>query len=103
MRDDEVPEQRFVRSRISKASDVGDAERRGSAELLYEGAEFDVGMGNAAEAPMAAAAAGVRPPRPSNWGSMTKAPENKLEEAQRGKVGWSGVMTPWVYPGSRPT
>ena len=34
--------------------------------------QCNVGMGNAAEAPVAAAAAGVRPPKPSNWGSMTK-------------------------------
>jgi len=43
-----------------------------AAEVLYEGAECDVYMRNAAKAPVAAAAAGMRPPRPSNWGSMTK-------------------------------
>jgi len=29
-------------------------------------------LGNADKAPVAAAAAGVRPPRPSNWGTMKK-------------------------------
>ena len=43
-----------------------------AAEALYEGAECDVDMGNAVEAPMPAAEAGVRPPRPSNWESMSK-------------------------------
>ena len=42
-----------------------------AAELLYEGEECDVDMG-AALAATAAAAAGV-PPRPSNWGTMTRA------------------------------
>jgi len=40
-----------------------------AAEVLNEGAECDVGMGNAAEAPVAAAATGVRPPRTADWGS----------------------------------
>jgi len=45
-----------------------------AAEMLYEGAECDVDMGNAAEASAttATAAARVRPPRPANWGTMTK-------------------------------
>ena len=38
-----------------------------AAETLHEGAEYDAETGDAAEAPEAAAAAGVRPPRPSNW------------------------------------
>ena len=44
------------------------------AEVFYDGAECDVDTGNAAEAsaPTAATAAGVRPPRPSNWSAMTK-------------------------------
>ena len=44
-----------------------------AAETLHEGAEYDTETGGAAEASEAAAAAGVRPPRPSNWGTMTKA------------------------------
>ena len=43
-----------------------------AAEVLYEGAECDVDMGNVAEAPVAAAAGEVRPPRPANWVTMTK-------------------------------
>ena len=45
-----------------------------AAEVLYEGAEFDVDMGNAAEAlaATAAAAARVRLPRPANWGTTTR-------------------------------
>jgi len=57
-----------------------------AAGFLYEGAECDVGMGNAAEAPeaTAAAAAGVRPPRPANWGTMTKGLiKTTLETARR--------------------
>ena len=44
-----------------------------AAEVLYEGAKFDVDMGNAAEAleTTAAAAARVRPPRPVDLGTMT--------------------------------
>ena len=41
-----------------------------AAETLHEGAEYDTESGNAAEASEVAAAAGVRPPRPSNWGTM---------------------------------
>ena len=45
-----------------------------AAEVLYEGAECDVDMGNAAgaSATTAAAAARVRPPRPVNWSTMTR-------------------------------
>jgi len=41
---------------------------------VYGAEAKDVDMGNAAEAPEAttAAAAGVRPPRPSNWSAITK-------------------------------
>ena len=40
-----------------------------AAEVLYEEAEFDVDMGNAAEAPVAAATARVRPALPQEeWG-----------------------------------
>ena len=42
-----------------------------AAEALLEGAEYDAETGDIAGA-SEAAAAGVRPPRPSNWGSMTK-------------------------------
>ena len=45
---------------------------RQAAEVLYEGVECDVDMGNAAEAPVEAVAGGMRPPRPTNWGSMTR-------------------------------
>ena len=38
-----------------------------AAEVLHEGAQCDVDMGNAAEAPVVAAAAGMRTPRPSSW------------------------------------
>jgi len=37
-----------------------------AAGTLHEGAEYDMETGNAAEAPVAAAAAGVRPPRPAD-------------------------------------
>jgi len=45
-----------------------------AAKVLNEGAECDVDMGDAAEAPeaTAAAAGGVWPPRPRNWGLMTR-------------------------------
>ena len=45
-----------------------------AVEVLNEGAECDVDRGNAAEAPEATAAetAGLRPPRPANWGKMTR-------------------------------
>ena len=43
-----------------------------AAETLHEGPEYDAETGDAAEASGAAAAAGVRPPRPSNWGTLTK-------------------------------
>ena len=43
-----------------------------AAETLHEGAEYDAKTGDAAEASEAAAAAGVRPPRPSNWGDMSR-------------------------------
>jgi len=46
-------------------------EREGGG-WVYEGEKCDVDMGNVAEAPVAAAAAGVRWPRPSNWESMSK-------------------------------
>jgi len=58
-----------------------------SAEVLYEGEECDVDIGNAAE-PLeatAAAAAGVRPPRPSNWSTMTK--DQKRRWCKRGGKG----------------
>ena len=45
---------------------------RPAAEVLYEGAEYDVDMVNAAEAPVAEAAAGVRPQSPSNWVTLTR-------------------------------
>ena len=47
-----------------------------AAGMFFEGAECEVDMGNAAEASAttaAAAAAGVRPPRPANWVTMTRA------------------------------
>jgi len=45
-----------------------------SVEVLCEGAQCNVDMGNAAEAQAAtaAAAAGVRPPKSSNWSAMSK-------------------------------
>jgi len=44
-----------------------------AAEVLYEGEDCDVDMGNATEAPMAAAAAGVRPTLPQEeWDNMTR-------------------------------
>jgi len=57
------------------------------------------GGGSVAEAPVAAAAVGLRPPR----GLYDQAPESELEEVQREKAGRDGVITPWVYPGSRPS
>ena len=46
-----------------------------AAETLHEGAEHDAETGNAvaaaAEAPVAADALGVRPPKPSYWGAMS--------------------------------
>jgi len=57
-----------------------------SAEVLCEGAECDVGMGNAAEASEAAAvaAAQVRPPRPADWGTMTRG-QRKYWKRQGGR------------------
>ena len=54
------------------------------AEALYEGAECDVEMGNTAEAPVAAAAAGVRPPRPNNWDTITRM-QRKMWKKQGGQ------------------
>jgi len=43
-----------------------------AAQALDEEAELDADMGDAPEVPTAAAAAGVMPPRPSNWEAMTR-------------------------------
>ena len=51
-----------------------------AAEALDEAAEFDAETGDAPETPVAAAAAGVRPPRPSNWGSMTRVQRRKWDQ-----------------------
>jgi len=49
-----------------------------AAEALLEEAEYDVETEGAAEAPEAAAAAtGVRPPRRSNWGDMSRRQRHK--------------------------
>jgi len=42
-----------------------------AAEALLEGAEYDAETEDAAESSEAAAAARVRPPKPSNWGAMS--------------------------------
>ena len=55
-----------------------------AAEVLHEGAQCDVDMGNAAEASEAAAAARVRPPRPADWGTMTRGQRKLLETANLG-------------------
>ena len=51
-----------------------------ATEVLIEGAECDVDMGNAVEASAATAAAavGVRPPKPSNWSTMPKMQKKNL-------------------------
>ena len=43
-----------------------------AAETLDEAGEFDAETGDAPETPVAAAAAGLRPPRPADWGTMTR-------------------------------
>jgi len=50
-------------------------------------------MGNVAEAPVAAAAAEVevRPPRPSNWGSMTKHQKKNWRRRNERKQGGMGL------------
>ena len=59
-----------------------------AAEVLYEGAECDVDMGNAAGAPVAEAM-GVRPPRPSNWGSKPSTRKRTGGGATReSRMGW---------------
>jgi len=52
------------------------------AKILNEGAGCNADIGNAAEAPVAAAAAAVRvrPPRPANWGTMTRVQRRKWSQ-----------------------
>jgi len=50
------------------------------AEVLYDGAEFDVDVGNAAWALGAAEAARARPPRPSNWGAMSRSQKKNWKQ-----------------------
>jgi len=61
-----------------------------ATEVLIEGAECDVDMGNAVEASAAtaAAAAGVRPPRPAAWGTMTRG-QRKHWKQRGGRSRWS--------------
>jgi len=54
-----------------------------AAEVLHEGAQCDVDMGNAAEASEAADAARVRPPRPSNWNAMTPSQKKNWKQRER--------------------
>ena len=57
-----------------------------AAEALQDGAEYDAETDDAAEASEseAAAAARVRPPRPSNWGTMTRV-QRKMWKKQGGR------------------
>ena len=51
-----------------------------ATEALHEGAEYEAETGNAAETPKAAAVARVRPPSPSNRGSMTRGQRQRWKQ-----------------------
>ena len=61
-----------------------------AAEALLEEAEYDLETEGAVKASEAAAAARVRPPRPNNWGAMTKDAADASEAAAAAVV--------WVRP-----
>ena len=57
-----------------------------AAEALLEGAEYDTETEDAAEASEAEAVVGVRPPRPSNWESMSKYQKKSGSNMEGGHV-----------------
>jgi len=67
-----------------------------AAEVLYGGAECDVDMGHAAEAPAATAAAavGVQPPRPRNLEPMSKNQKKSERNIEGGHVECKVVAGP---------
>ena len=57
---------------VGAVASPGTAMQRPAAEAHLEGAEYDAETEDMTGSSKAAAAAGVRPPRPNNWGATTK-------------------------------